>query len=95
MAARTKRITHDQKTRAKIQTSQLMNRLTDHVLGKCEMTATQVTAALGLIKKTLPDLSAVEMQQEITERKSVSAQPMELKDWQSEYGADDEADRAH
>lgn len=60
MAARTNKIRHDENTRAKIKTSQLINRLTDHVVGKVEMQSTQVTAALGLLKKTLPDLAAVE-----------------------------------
>jgi hypothetical protein len=60
MAARTNKIRHDEETRAKIQTSQLINRLTNHVLGKCDMAATQVTAALGLLRKSLPDLTATQ-----------------------------------
>lgn len=51
---------HDARTREKIQTSQLVNRLSEHALGKVEMTTTQVTAGLGLLKKTLPDLSAID-----------------------------------
>ena len=58
MAARD-RIQHDANTRKKIQASQLINRLTDHVLKDLDLTATQVAAALGLLKKTLPDLSNV------------------------------------
>ncbi len=65
MAARknkgTKDVPWSDSTRNKIQTSMLVNRLTDHVLGKVDMKPSQVTAALGLIKKTLPDLSAVDM----------------------------------
>ena len=57
MAARIRKIRHDEETRAKIKTSQLINRLEAHVLGKIEMKPTQVTAALGLLKKTIPDLS--------------------------------------
>ena len=68
MPARTKRISIDENTRAKIQASQLINRLTDHILGKIDLNATQVTAALGLLKKTLPDLSAVDLQANITLR---------------------------
>jgi hypothetical protein len=52
---------HQDDVRAKIQTSQLINRLSDHVFGKVELSASQVSAAMGLIKKTLPDLSSVEM----------------------------------
>lgn len=51
---------HDERTRSKIQTSQIINRLSGFVKGDCELTAPQVTAALGLLKKTLPDLQAVE-----------------------------------
>lgn len=57
MAARKNKIRHDDETRAKIKTSQLINRLQDHVDGAVDMKTTQVTAALGLLKKTLPDLS--------------------------------------
>lgn len=63
MAVR-KKLNHDEKTRAKIQTSQLINRLTDHILETDRdrlMSASQVTAALGLIKKTLPDLQSTEL----------------------------------
>ena len=61
MAARINRIQHDANTRSKIQASQLINRLTDHVLNNLEMSATQVNAALGLLKKTLPDLKQIEL----------------------------------
>lgn len=59
MAAR-KDLRHSDEVRAKIQTSQLINRLTDHVLNDTEMSKSQVSAALGLLKKTLPDLQSVE-----------------------------------
>lgn len=52
---------HDERTRAKIQTSQLLNRLMSHANGEVEMTPTQVRAAEILLKKTLPDLSSVEI----------------------------------
>jgi hypothetical protein len=64
MAARKRRINHDPKTIEKIRSSQLINALIDHALGKNDMQSTQVTAALGLIKKVMPDLAAV--QQEIS-----------------------------
>lgn len=59
MAAR-KILTHDQRTREKIQTSQLINRLEAHAFGKVELNPTQVRAIEVLLKKTLPDLSAIE-----------------------------------
>ena len=36
----------------------LVKRLEDHVEGKCDLAATQVSAALGLLKKTVPDLQS-------------------------------------
>lgn len=50
---------HQDDVRAKIQTSQLVNRLTDHALGTVELTQTQVRAIEILIRKTLPDLQAI------------------------------------
>jgi hypothetical protein len=61
MAARTRKIQHDDRTRDKIRTSQLINRLQDHVFGKADLTQTQVRAALGLMAKTLPDLAATQI----------------------------------
>lgn len=46
-----------QRTRDRIQTSMLINRLESFVKGEVELSPPQVTAALGLLKKTLPDLS--------------------------------------
>lgn len=62
MAARILRPRHQDEIREKIKASQLLNRLTDHGLGKLKkpMDATQVTAALGVLKKSLPDLTATE-----------------------------------
>jgi hypothetical protein len=48
--------------RVKIQNSNILNALIEHVEGKREMSPTQVTAGLGLLKKALPDLSTVTMQ---------------------------------
>jgi hypothetical protein len=60
-----KTLTHDTKTRERIQTSQIVNRLTDHLDGKVELSATQIRAAEILLRKSLPDLSAVEHSGEI------------------------------
>ena len=38
----------------------LAKRLTDHVLGKVEMSQTQIKAVDILLKKSLPDLSSVD-----------------------------------
>lgn len=45
--------------RAKIQNSFILSRLIRHVEGKIELSATQVTAGLGLLRKIMPDLAAV------------------------------------
>jgi hypothetical protein len=48
--------------RAKIQKSNVLNALIEHAEGRREMSASQVTAGLGLLKKALPDLSTVTLQ---------------------------------
>lgn len=58
MPARMRKM-HQDDVRAKIQTSQLVNRLTEHALGAAELSPTQVRAIEILIKKTLPDLQAI------------------------------------
>jgi hypothetical protein len=44
--------------RGKIQNSNILNALIEHTEGKREMSASQVSAGLGLLKKVMPDLSA-------------------------------------
>lgn len=46
--------------RDKIRNSNILNALIEHAEGQREMSSTQVTAGLGLLKKVLPDVSAVE-----------------------------------
>lgn len=52
---------HDARTRAKIQTSQLLNRLEKFALGddSVEMDTNRLRAVEILLRKTLPDLSSV------------------------------------
>ena len=45
--------------RVKIQNSNILNALLEHVDGKREMTSTQVTAGIALMKKVMPDLQAI------------------------------------
>lgn len=47
--------------RTKIQKSKILNRLISHAEGAVEMKPTEVTAALGLLKKALPDLQNVQL----------------------------------
>lgn len=44
--------------RSKISNSQILNRLIGHVQGEVELTSTQVTAGIALLRKVLPDLAA-------------------------------------
>ena len=60
MAAR-KNLSHDAKTRQKIQTSQLVNRLQSFANGQVELSRDQIKAIEVLLKKSLPDLSAVQV----------------------------------
>lgn len=46
--------------RDKIKNSNILTALIEHVVGDREMSATQVTAGLGLLRKTLPDLSSID-----------------------------------
>jgi hypothetical protein len=60
MAAR-KRLRLALKTRERIRTSMLINRLQDHVFGRCNMTLLQVKAASAVLRKTLPDLKPIKV----------------------------------
>lgn len=60
MASR-KQLWHPDEVRAKIQASQLINRLTSHALSDTPlMDASQVNAAKILLGKAIPDLTSVE-----------------------------------
>ena len=49
----------DVDARGRIQVLKLIRQLEAHALGKLELRPTQVSAALGLLKKALPDLGNV------------------------------------
>ena len=87
MAARSVKIRHDDETRSKIQTSQLINRLSDHVLGKVDLKPTQVAAALGLLRKTIPDLSQAENKTEVIHRyvARLPAKAPNAEKWQEQH----------
>ena len=87
MAARKSERLSD-KHRAAIQTSMLVNRLTNHALvtpddedfQKKVMAPSQVTAAVALLRKTLPDLTATEFKGEVQKTYVVRA-PEKAEDW--------------
>ena len=59
MAAR-KQTWHNDAAREKIQTSQLINRLQDSVLGEVKLDTAKLKAIEILLKKSLPDLQSIE-----------------------------------
>jgi hypothetical protein len=61
MAARIRKLEIDTEWRKRIQTGVILKRLEDHVVGKQELTATQISAANILLRKSIPDLSATEL----------------------------------
>ncbi len=73
--------------RVKIKNSNILNALIEHVEGKREMSATQVTAGVALLRKVLPDLSAVEQSGEV-QVSYVARMPAPVSDmneWQQRY----------
>ena len=60
MAAKYRRWTPEV-VRARIKAGMLVKALIDHTLGNREMVPSQVTAGLGLLKKVIPDLSAMDI----------------------------------
>lgn len=66
MAARIRKIRHDENTRLKIQAAQLINRLEAHANGTVDLTNTQVRAIEVLLRKILPDLADVRMEVDAT-----------------------------
>lgn len=48
----------DDSHRVKIQNSNILNALIEHVEGKREMGPSQVTAGIALLKKVMPDLTS-------------------------------------
>ena len=64
MAARKLRPKHQEDVRAKIQVSQLINRVQKYALGELtdeEVSSNRLNAIKLLLAKTLPDLSSVEV----------------------------------
>lgn len=64
--------------RVKIQNSNILNALIEHASGLREMSSTQVTAGLGLLKKVMPDLTAINHSGEIEVRRAVEMSDDEL-----------------
>ena len=74
----------DQRLREKIQASMLIRALHDCVEGRNKMTSVQVRAAEVLLKKVVPDLSAVEHSGETEVKHVISSEPMTVEEWKRE-----------
>jgi len=59
---RTKGFTMSNEHRLKIQKSNILSYLIKHAEGQRDMSQTQVTAAIALLKKTLPDLQTTTLE---------------------------------
>jgi hypothetical protein len=73
--------------RTKIANSQILKCLLEHITGNREMSGTQVTAGIALLKKVLPDLSSTENTTEVIHR-YVARLPEKVPDtqtWQQEH----------
>ncbi len=66
MPARTRKIRHDDETRAKIKAGNLITRLQKFIDGEIDMKPHAVTAALGLLHKAIPNLTSVEHSGDVT-----------------------------
>lgn len=83
MPARINKIRHDENTINKIRASNIVTRLIKFIDGEINLVPAQVTAALGLLKKIVPDTSSVEISGEITTSKVIRAPAMAAttKEW--------------
>jgi hypothetical protein len=73
--------------RVKIQNSNILNALVEHVLGKREMSATQVSAGIALLRKIMPDLSSAEISTETTVHyvARMPAKTANMDEWHKQY----------
>lgn len=83
MPARTRKIRHDDETRAKIQAAQIINRFQKCIDGEIELTTQQVSCGKTLLDKVLPSLQATELSGTVESR--VSRKPMSPSDWAKEH----------
>jgi hypothetical protein len=82
---RTLKLGIDDRTREKIRTSQLINRLHDHVFGEAEMSQTQMKAVEILLRKTMPDLAAIEHSGETKVTYDIASEPISPERWAEQH----------
>lgn len=100
------------RSRIAIETTRIIKRLQAFVLGETvnqynpktqqveermvEMSAQQVNAALGLLRKNLPDLKAIEVGlDEETKERLIAGRPMSEEEWQKSFGAPSQDHKPH
>lgn len=89
MPARVKKIRHDENTRTKIKVGNIITRLHGLIAGTVDMPPHAVSAALGLLKKVLPDVTSVEISKEVTVS-YIARMPQKqttMEQWQKNYEA--------
>lgn len=64
MAARKRKILHDEETRSRIQATQIVNRFMACLNGEVTLDPQQVSVGKALLNKVLPDLSSVALGQD-------------------------------
>lgn len=70
---------HQEDIKLKIKTIHLVHRLQKHVLGKLDLSATQVSAAQTLLRKVIPDLASTETHLTVESMSDVLRQVSERK----------------
>lgn len=74
--------------RLKIQKSNILNCLIEHVTEGREMSATQVTAGVALLRKVLPDLTSTELKAEVELTNDAAVpRPQTYEDWLKYVGS--------
>ena len=89
MAARKTKFLTDEH-RQKIKVSMIINRLNSFVEGEVKMEGPQVTAALGLLKKVLPDMQATQLSNDPDNplMPVISNKPLTKQEWNERYSSD-------
>lgn len=62
-----------ERIRERIKSDRIIDRLESHILDEREMTASQVSAALGLLRKTVPDLASIEHSGEVAHKHTLAS----------------------
>ena len=78
MAARNRRTTLNEKWKENIKTGMLIKRLHDCAEGKAELTSNQIKAAEILLRKSVPDLKAVELSGDLDIEGEITIKKIEI-----------------